>query len=62
MMLGSTKFMPERHIIGFQYHTIDIEVEVFFSVFGFFIENNTEIIDSRNIFEGEIFAFESPGS
>ncbi len=33
MMLSTTECVPESHIVELQHHAIDIEVEIFFSIF-----------------------------
>lgn len=46
VVLSTSEVIPEGHIIELQDHSIDVEIEIFFSIFCFFIKNHTEIIDS----------------
>ncbi len=60
MMFCPSEFVPEYHIIEFQDHPIDIEVEIFSPVLRLKIENITKSYQSLDLVEYEVHPFKSP--
>lgn len=60
MMLCAPKIIPKRHIIEFEYHTIDIEIEMLLSILSFIIDDLDKGLKSRNNSKWKILTVKTP--